>query len=708
MSRKKLLFTPAFIGKLEIKNRIVMTAMDTGMSNFDGTPTELLKDYYLQRVRGGVGLIITGICRVNNIHGVAEPRQNSLARRRNLRKFRPFIQEIHREGGAIMVQLHHPGRQNYPSLIGVWPLVELFSRIPGFAKIFPQLVKLLSSLEKRIWAPAVVAPSAIPCGHLQEKTRALRRGEIQRLVKQFIEAAARAQKAGFDGVELHGAHGYLIQQFLSPYSNHRTDIYGGNYTNRLRFLREIIEGIKSRCGKDFPIVVRLTVDEFIPKEYTDPSLSPEQASGITLNLGKAIAKSLEELGVDGLNISSGSYEQTNRWLETVNYELGWRKYLAESIKREVTIPIIAANLIRSGEQAEEQLAQGVQDFIGLGRPLLADPELPNKIQRNEEESVHRCIICCTCFESLLKNAWVGKPLRCAVNPRVNRVEEKSQNTPPQSTPKQNSSIVVVGGGIAGMQAALEASKKGHRVVLFEKSDSLGGQVKLANKAPHKEKLGWIVEDLHYHLLHHGVAINLNTPATIEKIVQEHPSTVLLATGATPIMPKIPGRELPQVYSFAEILSGERNIEGSPGSKVAIIGSGLTGLETAEYLQAEGYSVVVVEMAEVLAPGAHYQHREESLRILQEGGAEFFTSHRLISIGVGRIALEAVKTASRVVLSVDSVVLALGSRSDNRLLHTLETLPSRSFSIETIGDASAIGRIADATEAGYTAIGLLKG
>lgn len=221
----KILFTPFNIGSLSLKNRFVMTSMETGMAGFDGRPTELLTDYYLQRVRGGVGLICTGICRVNNIHGAAAPKQLSLVHNSSIPSFQMMNDRIHEEGGKIAVQLHHPGRQNYSALIGIWPMVELFSKIPGFSKVFSPIVKGFASLEEKIYAPPVSAPSAIPCGHVKQKTRAFKTWEIRSLVKDFVKAALRAKRAGFDAVELHAAHGYLIQQFLSPYSNRRTDEY---------------------------------------------------------------------------------------------------------------------------------------------------------------------------------------------------------------------------------------------------------------------------------------------------------------------------------------------------------------------------------------------------------------------------------------------------------------------------------------------------
>ncbi len=684
--KDSILFTQKSIGNLELKNRFVMTAMDVGMANFNGTPTDLLTDYYLQRVRGGVGLIITGICRVNNIHGVAEPRQISLTNNRRIKPFQEMNQKIHEEGGKIVVQIHHPGRQNYSALIGVWPLVETFSHIPGFKKLFPVAVKALNFLEKQIFTPAVTAPSVVPCTHVNQKTRALKTREIKKLIKQFIKAAKRAQKAGFDGVELHAAHGYLLQQFLSPYTNRRTDQYGGNFENRLRIMKEIIEGIQKSCGKDFPLIVRLTVDEFIPEDKIDKTLSVEDQRGITLDKGVQIAKALETMGVHALDISSGSYEQTNKWLETVTYDTGWRKYLAKAVKQEVSIPVIAANLIRSGQQALEQLEEESQDFIGLGRPLLADPELPKKIKEGREDEVNRCIVCCQCYESLVKNAWLGKPLRCSVNPTL----DKS----PETLSKGEGKVIVVGAGVAGMQAALTLKKRGFDVVIFEKSPYSGGQVRLADKAPKKDKLGWVVDDLEESLKQLGVVIRYNTLASQDIIMQENPRAVIIATGATPIIPPIKGKDQPQVYSFDGILSGETFPEQA--QKVAVIGSGLTGLETAEYLVARGKEVIIVEMAKDIAPGAHFQHRDDAIEQLNKGKVRFLTNKKLIAIEQDTILLQSPEGGVQKERA-EAVVLALGSKPENHLVATLQTA---GILVQVIGDAKKIGRIADAVEEGY--------
>ena len=323
----KNLFTPFKIGKLSIKNRIVMPAMGTGMANFDGTPSEQLVSYYDERAKSGAGLIITEITRVNDLHGATMPRQLSMSKDKYIEPFAEFVERIHQSGSRIFCQLHHPGRQNLSVMVLFWPLLLALGNVfPLFWKFFPKFVPFVIRFMNNVWAPRVVAPSVIPCTHMNQKTRALKSKEIKKLIGDFISAAQRVQKSGADGVEIHASHGYLIQQFLSSRTNKRNDHYGGSFSKRMNFLKEIIIGIKERCGEDFPISVRLTVDEYYTKEELEDI-------GITLEDGILISVELEKLGVDVINVSSGNYETMNSWLEPISYEPGWRKNLSLAVCR---------------------------------------------------------------------------------------------------------------------------------------------------------------------------------------------------------------------------------------------------------------------------------------------------------------------------------------------------------------------------------------
>ena len=324
----KKLFTPGKIGNVEIKNRIVMPPMMLGFGQMDGTPTKEMMDYYEERAIGGCGLIVTEITRVNDFSGASAFAQLAISHDYHIAPLKEMIDRIHRHGAKMFIQLHHPGRQNIGLMMGTVPLSIAMERIMGkaydrmFYKVAPFGKKLMEKdLVLKTWAPSK-SPRAYSA---ESKNREMSVHEIKKIIQQFVDGAVRAKKAGADGVELHAAHGYLIQQFLSPYTNHRTDAYGGSLENRMRFLLEILQGIKSACGKDFPVIVRLTVDECY-KEIG------REGVGYTLDEGVQMAKALDKAGVDAIDVSSASYDTYNYWLEPTSFDPGWRKYMAATVK----------------------------------------------------------------------------------------------------------------------------------------------------------------------------------------------------------------------------------------------------------------------------------------------------------------------------------------------------------------------------------------
>ena len=372
-----MLFSPMKIGNVEIKNRIVMAPMCMGFGQYNGCATETMMDYYEERAKGGVGLIFTEITRINDITGASSFGQLGMSHDYQIPALREMADRIHKHNCKIMVELHHPGRQNLGLMIGTVPICNIGSKLMGnlYTKILTQaVIPQGKKLQDKHIVPRTVAPSKCERSKMSDSVnRELSVNEIKRIICQFIEGAVRVKKAGCDGVELHAAHGYLIQQFLSPNTNKRTDQYGGSLENRMRFLLEIIDGIRSNCGKDFPIVVRLTVDEM----YSEIG---QNGKGYNLEEGIKMAKILSDKGIDAIDVSSAAYDTFNYWLEPTTFTPGWRKYLASEVKKVVDIPVIAANLIRSPKQAEMQLEEGTQDFISLGRPLIADPHWPNKVK----------------------------------------------------------------------------------------------------------------------------------------------------------------------------------------------------------------------------------------------------------------------------------------------------------------------------------------
>ena len=683
----EIMSSPMKIGNCEIKNRIVLPPMLMGFGHFDGKPTEKLMNYYEERAKGGCGLIMTEITRVNDQTGSAAFAQLAASHDYHIEPLRELAQRVQRHGAKFFVQLHHPGRQNVGLLVGTVPLSILLEKLTKGAygkllyKLTPKVGPLL--LDRNI-VPSSVAPSKCdPAYFAAGRVRALRKGEIKELEQQFIDAAVRVFKAGCDGVELHSAHGYLLHQFLSPVTNQRTDEYGGPLENRTRFICNIIKGIKEACGKDFPIIVRLSADEcyrFIGQE----------GKGYTLAEGVKIAKILENAGIDAIDVSSAGYDTFNYWLEPVSFEPGWRKFMAKAIKEAVSIPVLAANLIRSPEQAEAQLKEGVQDFVCLGRPQIADPHWANKALSGEG-TIKRCICCLNCIESMQNNAYIGSHGECSVNPLVGHETEE--------LPKNGNGrkVAVIGAGPAGLCAAELLADRGFDVHLYEKKDKVGGQINLASAPPEKAKTNWFTEDAVNACLEKGVKIFTGKEISATELKALNPAAVILATGSEPVKPKFKGNCTGEVYTFEDILSGRINLEGK---NVAVIGSGMTGLETAHYLCEKGNKVTVVEMAKKLAPGTWMQHVDDVMPKLKDAGTVFMTSEKLNEINDGYIVTENVKTEEYTRVNVDHVVLALGSRPVNYLE---EELKRNGFNPIVIGDSKKVGRIADATKSAYEAV-----
>lgn len=679
-----MLFSPMKIGNVEIKNRIVMAPMCMGFGQYNGCATETMMDYYEERAKGGVGLIFTEITRINDITGASSFGQLGMSHDYQIPALREMADRIHKHNCKIMVELHHPGRQNLGLMIGTVPICNIGSKLMGnlYTKILTQaVIPQGKKLQDKHIVPRTVAPSKCERSKMSDSVnRELSVNEIKRIICQFIEGAVRVKKAGCDGVELHAAHGYLIQQFLSPNTNKRTDQYGGSLENRMRFLLEIIDGIRLNCGKDFPIVVRLTVDEM----YSEIG---QNGKGYNLEEGIKMAKILSDKGIDAIDVSSAAYDTFNYWLEPTTFTPGWRKYLASEVKKVVDIPVIAANLIRSPKQAEMQLEEGTQDFISLGRPLIADPHWPNKVKSGNENLIKRCVCCLYCFESMMKGAYKYTHGNCSVNPFVGR-ENVSL--------KQNGNgrkVLIIGAGCAGLTAAELLSKRGFDVTVLEKESKQGGQLNLASKPPHKEKINWVCEDLLSNAINSGAKVLFDIKADKNIIASYSPEIVITATGGNAIHPKSFNGD--NVVTVTQVLNGSIDISNK---KVAVIGSGMTGLETSELLVSKGNKVTVVEMADKIAPGAWFQQLDDALPVLENAGTEFLTSHKLLSVSSSGIELENLKENKAVAIKVDLVVLSLGVRSDNSLYNDIKY--SDSYKVYNIGDSNKIGRIANATESAY--------
>ena len=524
-----LLFTPGKIGTLTIPNRIAMTAASASLSQPDGTMTEEMLAYYEARARGGVGLIITEMVCVDEDRGVLFPRELNAAREANIPSFRRLADRVHPYGTKIFAQLFHPGANADPKLNPCLPLVS----------------------------------ASAATGKKRGQAAEASREDIADIVQKFGQAARRVKEGGFDGVEVHAAHHYFLHSFLSPVTNHRQDEYGGSLENRTRILREIVEAIRATCGRDFPLMFRISIEEYIgPKGYHGDT-------------GIKICQLLEGWGVDAINTTaSGTDSKLSQSVEPMYYPQGWRKHLAKAVKGVVSIPVLSVALIRDPAYAEKLLEDGVLDFAASVRAHLADPQWAEKARTGREEDILPCISCMACFAKYDSEGHIT----CAVNPETGY----EAHLPPLPQDGNGRLVVVLGAGPAGLEGAWMAARRGFRVILFEKADQAGGQLRLAALAPRKEKILWLLDSLLHRCRQAGVDLRLGHAPTLDELAALAPYAILDATGSRPARPAgIPGAlDSPLVCTPPEILTGAVDIREE---SVVVVGSGMTGLETAEHL-----------------------------------------------------------------------------------------------------------------------------
>ena len=644
------LFEPICIGKLGLKNRLVTGPMSINLSQ-DYFVTERMVKFYEERAKGGVGLITIGDGIVDVPIGNNVKESLGMDDDRYIPKLRNLTGAVKAHGVKIVMQLSHAGRR-----------AGRVSKSTGRMEVTRGLIP--------------VAPSSIPHpvpGYVVPIELTVE--EIEEIVEKFGEAARRSVEAGFDGVGLHCAHMYLCGEFLSPWANRRTDKYGGSLEGRLRFVLEVIERMREKIGSNYPIICRMNGEE------------PE--GGNTLEDIQKIAQKIEDAGVDAIHVSVGfgAPVKTRGFIPSVSpmrAPQGCIVHLAENIKKKVSIPVIAVNKIRDLDYAEKILQERKADLIGLGRPLIADPELPKKAAEGKLNDIIPCIYCQRCIQSVLEK---DEPAWCTVNPKAGREGEYVITL--AEKPKK---ILIVGGGPAGMEASITAADKGHDVYIVEKEMELGGQMLLAVIPPGKTDLQRLIDYMKIQVEKRSVKIKLGIDAT-SAVDEIKPDVVIVAAGGLPVIPEIPGIDGKNVVAADRVLRGE--VEA--GREVAIIGGGQAGIETAEYLAEKGKKVTVIEKLADVGGDMPSIDKLPLLLSLEDYGVEILTKTEPLEITEEGVLVNRKERSWTV--KADTLVLAAGTRPNDKILSKLK---DKFPELYVVGDCEKPGNIFDAIRGGFEA------
>lgn len=620
-----------------VRNRIATSAMVTNYCDAGGNATERYIAYHEAKAKGGYGLLVTEDYAVDpagrgftNVAGLWDDSQ--------IESHSKLTERVHKYGALILAQIYHCGRQTSRAVIGTQP----------------------------------IAPTALPDGIGPDVPRAMTLAEITKVIGQFGDTALRAKKAGFDGVQIHAGHGYLVAEFLSPYANKRTDAYGGTFFNRARFLLEVIQDIRKKCGDDFIIDMKISGDECIE-------------GGRTLSDTIEIVKLSENAGIDMVTISAGTYASGGRISPSPYIGHAWLQDQAAEVRKGVKIPVSVVGRINDPFIAESVLAQGNADFVAMARESLIDPEMPNKAKEGRFQDIRHCIACLIgCMAELNQQ----HPIRCALNPTLGREYEggvkKTEN------PKK---VAVIGAGPAGLSAAITAAKAGHTVTVYEKEDHAGGLGVTASLPPCKGEIAGFIGWLTTQCGELGVTIRYNTEASVQLLKKEAPDVVITAEGGRPSVPPIPGRDSKNVITAQDLLHGK----AAAGMHCVVIGGGEVGAETAHFLAQQLRDVTILEMRDAIAPEEFLGNRLDLLAALKARDVAMYTGVATKQITNHSVQFEDHGTLREI--PADTVVMATGYRPVTALADQLE---AAGFTVKRLSHKNGIGNFLECTTEGYEA------
>jgi 2,4-dienoyl-CoA reductase-like NADH-dependent reductase (Old Yellow Enzyme family)/thioredoxin reductase len=627
------------IGPIELANRIALAPVKTALGGTDGLATDRHIAYYRRRAQGGAGLLILEPLFVDPM-GREHPRQLGVDADAGIPGLRRIVEAVHEEASLIFAHLNHAGRAANPKAIGRSP----------------------------------EAPSAVPCPTTGATPEPMSAERIQEVLDCYAEAARRAREAGFDGVELQLGLGYLPAQFLSLRTNSRNDEWGGE-EGRWRFIDRVVALVREAVGPELALSARISADEKVE-------------GGLGIDDALELGRGVESIGVDALHVVTGSACDSPPWYyQHMALPSGINERLASQLRLAVAVPVMVAGRLGDPDRIRKVVDDGMADVVALGRPLLADPDLPIKIRDGREDEIMGCG---SCLQGCLAKVKAGGPVSCLINPELGREGE-----PVPQAEAVGENLVVVGGGPAGLEAALIANRAGFQVTLFERRPALGGQFALAGLTPGKEAMERPFRSLVRAVERSGVDLRVDTEATLEDIAELCPSRVIIATGSRPIIPDIPGLESP--LTAEEVLTGSRGV----GRRTLILGGGLVGIELAEKLAVNDCEVVVVELLEDVARDMEAISRKMTLMRLQALPVEIHTQTRLLSFeGSEAIVRDEATGDERSLGSFDSFLVAVGHRSHDPLS---AELVEAGLEVEVVGDALKPGQVWDATQGGRAAI-----